>query len=308
MSELNQKQQFEEAQETIALLQDELEEMNQGVTALNLELEGSIDKLARVNAELHEEIAKRKQAEEEIQRYAAKLENANKELETFAYSISHDLRTPLRAIDGFSRILLEDYTEKLDDEGKRILNVISKNTLRMGQLIDDILSFSRLGRKEMSLAEIDMKQLAGSVVNELTSIDKNLDINILIDPLPSARGDAAMIRVVFVNLIANAIKFTGPRNTAHIKIGGRTENQENIYFVKDNGVGFDMQYKNKLFGVFQRLHSLEEFEGTGIGLSLVKQVIDRHNGRVWAEGKVDEGAIIYFTLPIEKEEENEQYK
>ncbi len=305
MNDENLKMQLEETNKTISMLQNELTEMNKGVTALNMELEEHIDELGRVNAELHEEITKRIQAEEEIQKYTAKLENANKELETFAYSVSHDLRTPLRAIDGFSRILLEDYPDKLDDEGKRVLSVICENTKRMGRLIDDILSFSRMGRIEMSVAEIDMEQLARSVVNELTPTVQNRDVNIQIDSLPSARGDKAMFREVFINLIANAIKFTRPRTIAHIEMGGRSKNNENVYFVRDNGVGFDMNYQNKLFGVFQRLHGQDEFEGTGIGLAIVKQVVDRHGGRVWAEGKVDKGATIYFTLPIKKEEENE---
>ena len=297
MSRKNLRQQLEEAQKTIAMLHDELTEMNKGINGLNLELEQRIDELSRVNIELQREIAKRIQAEEEIKSYDAKLENANKELETFAYSVSHDLRTPLRAIDGFSRILLEDFTEKLDDEGRRVLNVIRSNTVRMGQLIDDILSFSRLGRIEMNVLDIDMGKLVRSVVNELKPTVNDRNVELIIDTLPPSQGDKAMIRVVMVNLINNAIKFTRPRTVARIEIGGQSENNENSYFVRDNGVGFDMNYLNKLFGVFQRLHSQDEFEGTGIGLALVKQVITRHGGRVWAEGKVDEGAVIHFTLP-----------
>ena len=305
MSNKNLRQQLEEAQKTIALLQDELTEMNKGINGLNFELEQRIDELSRVNIELQREITKRIQAEEEIKSYAAKLENANKELETFAYSVSHDLRTPLRAIDGFSRILIEDFNEKLDDEGRRVLNVIRSNTVRMGQLIDDILSFSRLGRIEMNALDIDMEKLARSVVNELKPTVHDRNVELIIGTLPPSQGDKAMIRVVIVNLVNNAIKFTRPRTVARIEIGGRTENSENIYFVRDNGVGFDMNYQTKLFGVFQRLHSQDEFEGTGIGLALVKQVITRHGGRVWAEGKVDEGAVIHFTLPQKKEKENE---
>ena len=297
MSNKNLRQQLEEAQKTISLLQDELTEMNRGMNGLNLELEQRIDELARVNIELQREITKRIQAEEEIKSYSAKLENANKELETFAYSVSHDLRTPLRAIDGFSRILIEDFTEKLDDEGRRVLNVIRNNTVRMGQLIDDILSFSHLGRIEMNVLDIDMEKLARSVVNELKPTVNDRNVELIIDTLPPSQGDKAMIREVMVNLINNAIKFTRPRTAARIEIGGRADNSENSYFVRDNGVGFDMNYQNKLFGVFQRLHSQDEFEGTGIGLALVKQVITRHGGRVWAEGKVDEGAVIHFTLP-----------
>jgi len=237
--------------------------------------------------------------EELVKERTGKLEDANKELESFSYSVSHDLRTPLRAIDGFCHILMDDYTEKLDDEGKRLLNVVRDNTRKMGQLIDDILAFSRTGRVEINLAQIDMEKLAREVITELSSAIPKGKLQVEIEHIPVAMGDAAMMRQVFVNLLANAIKFSANREVVMIKVGSTIAENEIVYFVKDNGAGFDMQYADKLFGVFQRLHAVSEFEGTGIGLAIVKRIITRHGGRVWAEGKVNEGATIYFAIPIQ---------
>jgi len=228
-----------------------------------------------------------------------------KELESFSYSVSHDLRAPLRAINGFSKIILEDKSDKLDAECKRLLNNIRRNTQNMGQLIDDLLNFSRIGRHEIKQSNINMHKLAKNVFEELKSNVPGRTLKFNIKTLPPARGDQAMIREVFVNLLSNAIKFTRLQKAAVIEISSRIEDKENIYCVKDNGIGFDMKYVGKLFGVFQRLHSVDEFEGTGVGLAIVQRIIHKHAGRVWAEAGVNEGATFYFTLPkneIDKED------
>jgi len=242
-----------------------------------------------------------KQLNKDLEKQTVQLEAANKELEAFSYSVSHDLRAPLRAIDGFSRILLEDHSGKLDDDATRVLGVIRSNTQNMGRLIDDLLTFSRLGRKPIERLQIDMKELARDVLAQISSADSAAALQFDLGPLHKAQGDPAMIRQVFVNLLSNAAKYSRARNPALVEVGGYRENGENVYYVKDNGVGFDMNYTNKLFGVFQRLHSAEEFEGTGVGLAIVQRIIHRHGGRVWADGKVNEGATFYFTLPKEHE-------
>lgn len=254
------------------------------------------------------DITERKRAEdaikhlnEHLEKRTVQLEAANKELEAFSYSVSHDLRAPLRAIDGFSRILVEDYYDNLDDDAKRVLDVIRKNTQNMGQLIDDLLAFSRLGRKQIERSPIDMTELAADVSTQLNPVSAEKDVRLNLGSLPPAQGDPAMIRQVFVNLLSNAAKYSKPNDTVVIDVEGYSENGEQVYYVKDNGVGFDMNYANKLFGVFQRLHSAEEFEGTGVGLAIVQRIVHRHGGRVWAEGKVNEGATFYFTLPREND-------
>jgi light-regulated signal transduction histidine kinase (bacteriophytochrome) len=238
---------------------------------------------------------------EQIGQHAAELEmrvaERTAELEAFSYSVSHDLRTPLLTIDGFSRMLLEDYSERLDAEGRRLLKIICRNSGNMGRLIDDLLAFSRLGLRELRPAEIEMSELASGVYSELAATETERRLRFDLRPLPPAHGDHSLIRQVFVNLLANAIKFTGPREVAVIEVGAGVEENQSVYYVKDNGVGFEMKYADKLFGVFQRLHSDDEFPGTGVGLAFVQRIIHRHGGRVWAEGEVGNGATIYFTLP-----------
>jgi len=229
---------------------------------------------------------------------AAQLEASNRELESFSYSVSHDLRSPLRAIDGFSRILEEEYAAHLDPEARRLLEVIRDNSKRMGRLIDDLLAFSRMGREPMNTGAVDMSALVQQALQELNpEMAASLQINVA--PLPAGWGDPGLLRQVWLNLLSNAIKYSSTRPQATVEITGQPDTTQIVYCVKDNGVGFDMKYSGKLFGVFQRLHSAEEFPGTGVGLAIVQRVVARHGGRVWAEGAVDRGAAFYFSLPRE---------
>jgi PAS domain S-box-containing protein len=228
-----------------------------------------------------------------LQRYTVELEATNKELESFTYSVSHDLRSPLRAVDGYARMLEEDYAGGLDDEGRRLLGVVRSSSRQMGQLIDDLLAFSRLGRQELFKREVDMHALAREVVDELA---RGSSARVELGLLPSVQADRALLKQAWANLVGNALKYSGKRQGARIEIGGREEQAENVYWVRDNGVGFDMRYADKLFGVFQRLHGQDAFPGTGVGLAIVQRVITRHGGRVWAEGRPGEGACFYFSL------------
>ncbi len=230
-----------------------------------------------------------------------RIKNLDQELEGFSYSISHDLRAPLRSIDGYSKILQEDYGSKLDDEGKRVLTVIMSNAKRMGKLIDDLLEFSRLGRKEMQPSKLDMTRLVNNIAEELMVREPARHIELKVDDLHTAVADAEMMRLVWFNLLENAVKYTGKKDRAVIEVRSSDTNGEVCYQVRDNGVGFDMKYAPKLFGVFQRLHKIQDFTGTGVGLAIVKRIISRHGGRVWTEAALDQGAIFYFTIPIVQE-------
>jgi PAS domain S-box-containing protein len=257
------------------------------------------------------DITERKQAEKavrelnrELRDNAAQLEATNKELESFSYSVSHDLRAPLRAVDGFALMLEEDCHEHLDAEGRRYIAVIRENSRRMGALIDDLLAFSRLGRQPVADREVNIDSLVREVVAE--ALDANLAgkpgrpdpaLQIEVGSLPPARGDHGLLRQVWANLISNAIKYSSKTARPRIEISGCELGSENQYSVRDNGVGFNMEYVEKLFGVFQRLHRADEFRGTGVGLAIVHRVVTRHGGRVWAEGRVDHGAVFSFALP-----------
>jgi PAS domain S-box-containing protein len=231
-----------------------------------------------------------------LQNNIVQLEAANQELESFSYSVSHDLRAPLRAVSGYTNILEESYIQNLDDEARTIFNTIQKNVKKMGQLIDDLLDFSRLGRKEVPKLSVNMVQLVERVIADINH-NTTHSATIRLGALHSSYGDHALLTQVWINLITNAIKYSGKAESPEIEIGSTKGDHETIYFVKDNGVGFDMRYVDKLFGVFQRLHSVREFEGTGIGLAIIKRIITKHGGNVWAEGEVNKGASFYFSLP-----------
>jgi signal transduction histidine kinase len=262
------------------------------------ELSRAFDRMA---AELKATVVRRDELERRVRERTTQLEEANREMEAFTYSVSHDLRAPLRAIDGYTRILLEDYQPLLDAEGKRICSVITDSTHKMSDLIDDLLALSRLGRSELNPVRINMEEMANVVFQELTTPKSRKRIDFRINSAPPASGDAALLRQVWTNFISNAIKFSSQRKMAVISVHSEIREHEVIYAVRDNGVGFDMQYAHKLFGVFQRLHSVKEFEGNGVGLAIVQRIIHRHGGRVWAEGETGAGASFYFSLPYNGE-------
>ncbi|HJR76134.1 MAG TPA: ATP-binding protein [Nitrospiraceae bacterium] len=254
--------------------------------------------LASVYYLIRHDITERRRVAGELARRGELLEAANKELEAFSYSVSHDLRAPLRHIDGYASLLQKSAHALLDEKSARYLQTISESATRMGQLIDDLLVFSRMGRQEMLQTRVNLEQLVKSVLHDLQHDTQNREISWTIGALPDVKGDPAMLRQVLSNLIANAIKFTSTRPLARIEIGSDERNPtETVVFVRDNGVGFDMQYARKLFGVFQRLHRANEFHGTGIGLANVRRIIHRHGGRTWAESTLDQGATFYFSLP-----------
>jgi signal transduction histidine kinase len=237
----------------------------------------------------------------ELRRRTSELEAANKELEGFSYSVSHDLKSPLRGLAGFSRILLDDYGDKLDQDGKRYLEILQREAWRMGQLIDDILALSRLGRREMHFSSFEMTEFCQEVFKELQALEPDRKLRLELGAMPAAYGDRELLRQVMVNLLGNSIKFTRHQEIAVIEVSGRIQGSETSYCVRDNGVGFDMTYVHKIFGVFQRLHTEDQFEGTGVGLAIVQRVVQRHGGRVWAEGKEGEGAAVCFALPLKSD-------
>jgi signal transduction histidine kinase len=255
--------------------------------------------LASVYFLIHHDVTERRRVARELQTRGELLQAANKELEAFSYSVSHDLRAPLRHIDGYAALLSKAAGESLSEKARRYLQTISDSAKQMGQLIDDLLVFSRMGRQDMLRTTVNLDQLLKTVLHDLRLDLQGRAISWTMHPLPNVSGDPAMLRQVFVNLISNALKFTATRPETKIEIGAVKRNSgETEVFVRDNGVGFDMQYVNKLFGVFQRLHRNDEFEGTGIGLANVRRIIHRHGGRTWAEGVPNQGATFYFSLPL----------
>ena len=311
-----------DAEETIRALQAELTETNRGLMALSWELEQRVDErtsqlraaheeLQRTNAELmqftlelEDRVAQRTEEihrlngelERRVEERTAELATANKELEAFSYSVSHDLRAPLRAIDGFSKALLDEYAEKLDRQACRYLQRVRTGTQKMSGLIDDLLNLSRVSRTVLRKVSISLTELARGVVAELQNREPARKVAIEITDGLTARGDSRLITIVLVNLLGNAWKYTAKRPEARIAFGQENKGNETAFYVRDNGAGFDMAYADKLFAPFQRLHRDSEFEGTGIGLATVQRIISRHGGRIWAEAAVDGGATFYFTL------------
>ena len=255
-----------------------------------------LQSLADITSVSIENVYVYKELEERVRQRTKELEFVNKDLEAFSYSVSHDLRAPLRAISGFTQILKEDYAQLLDDEGNRMLGNIGYNAVKMGTLIDDLLEFSRLGKKDVNKVPVDMNDLTSAVMSDLNKAIKHSAKFIVQENLHSVYADYGLITQVMVNLLSNAVKYSSKKENAVIEISSREQEGEIIFSVKDNGAGFDMQYAGKLFGVFQRLHAQNEFEGTGVGLSLVHRIIQKHGGRIWAEAKVNEGANFSFAL------------
>ena len=232
---------------------------------------------------------------DDLQNIVTQLEVSNRELEAFTYSVSHDLRAPLRAIHSYTKILSEDYLTHVDSDGKEMMEAVMRNAKKMGQLIDDLLAFSKVGKKELVITEINMARLVHATIKDIQSALPN-EAAITIKDVPSAQADQNLMGMVWTNLISNAVKYSSAKPDSMVEIGSVNEDNRTIYYVKDNGAGFDMQYYDKLFGVFQRLHAANEFDGTGVGLALVHRIITRHGGEIWADAKLNEGATFYFSL------------
>lgn len=288
------------------------EKLLERVGEMEVEIFKRAKEIQKLNAELELKVAERtlelnlseknvrklnEELESRIEQRTRELEIANREMEMFSYSVSHDLRAPLRAIGSYANMLEEDYGKVLDKEGNRLLNVIKNRAKRMGQLIDDLLTFSKLGKKEIQKTNIDMNDLVQNVLQEISSsVDHNARVKT--GELLPIRADHSLMNQVLVNLISNAVKYSSRANDPMVEIESEEKNGEIIYSVKDSGVGFDMKYADKLFGVFQRLHTEKEFEGTGVGLAIVKRIVNKHGGNVWTKAKVDEGATFYFSIPV----------
>jgi light-regulated signal transduction histidine kinase (bacteriophytochrome) len=308
--------------ETIRVLQKELEETNRGLVALTLELEQRVDartaelreahgelqktnsELLQLTLELEERVVQRteeirklnEELESRVRKRTAELQAANEELEAFSYSVSHDLRAPLRHLDGFSKLLVEEHGADMSPAAQEYVATIRDSALQMGMLIDDLLNLGRVGQKQLTIEVTGLNSLVEEVRADLKRSNPDRAIEWKVETLPFFECDPALMKQVFANLLSNAIKFTRPRKAAVIEVGAVGQDEHAIVYVRDNGVGFSMKYANKLFGVFQRLHRSEDFEGTGVGLATVQRIIRKHGGRVWAEAELDKGATFYFTL------------
>lgn len=279
-------------QELIRLLEEELAQTNREVLTLTMELDRRVE----------ERTAALRAVQKELEHKNARLEAANRELEAFSYSVSHDLRAPLRHLQGFAHALQEETASSLSPEAKEYLKLILKATDTMSGLINDLLSFARTAQKPLQHGRVEFAQVVRQLVEELQPEQGTREITWEIGTLPTVLGDAAMLRQVWFNLLSNALKYTRQLAHTHIVVGCRQNDGEWVFSVKDNGAGFDMRYVDKLFGLFQRLHHPGEFEGTGLGLAIVRRIVDRHGGRTWAEGAVGKGATFYFTLPVRNPE------
>jgi signal transduction histidine kinase len=268
----------------------EIGQQTETLQQANKKLGRTEDRLRKLNAELEQRVVKR----------TAALETANEDLQGFSYSVSHDLRAPIRAITGFCALLEADHGSQLDTEAKRKLTIVKSEADRMGRLIDDLLAFSRLGRKSLQPTELDMAALAGTVWERIEREETSKKFEMRLGSLPAAHGDQRLLEQVWTNLLSNAVKFSSKSENPIIEVGGIADTDEYVYFVRDNGAGFDPKYADRLFGVFQRLHDEGEFPGTGVGLALVHKIVTRHGGRVWGDGKPGDGATFYFTLPKEQ--------
>jgi len=298
-----ERQQFASTQKAILnILDDSADEKSQSkdlqLAALNIldDVEIERQKVEYMNGELREQIVERTRVEEALRRASAATEAANRELEAFSYSVAHDLRAPLRSIDGFSQALLEDCAEQLPQEGVTYLGFVRESAQHMAQLIDDLLSMSRVARSEFNRSTVNLAAVARHVVTRLMRDHPDRSVELIIPQEIMVAGDARLLELALENLLGNAWKFTRKRTPAHIEFGEMPDGLPTVYFVRDNGAGFNMAFAGKLFAVFQRLHTVTEFEGTGIGLANVERIIHRHGGRIWAEGEVDRGATFYFTL------------
>jgi len=282
--------------EDTTLSKSELARQKAEIEQLAADLLAANKKLILQNAEIEKRAAELIIINRELKMAKDQLESSNRELEAFSYSVAHDLRAPLRGVGSYSQMLQEDYAPALDDNARRLLGNIQKSADRMGTLIDDLLSLSRLGKKEMRIGRLDMADAVARVLEECREQD-SYRAEVVIHPLPAVRADQALVHHALTNLIGNALKYSAKNEHPRIEISAGVDGGEAVFCIADNGVGFDMKYVHKLFGVFQRLHSEREFEGTGVGLATVKRIIDRHGGRIWAEGQVGRGAKFYFTLP-----------
>ena len=284
-----------QAEEELAKHHENLEGLVQERT---VELEKRVAEVEQLNSAMVNLMDDLRVSNKNLEVTTHQLGNTNKELEAFAYSVSHDLRSPLRSIDGFSQILLEDYSGILDKQGRHYLQRVRAGTQNMGQLIDDILRLSRSGRHSMDKKTINMESIVREVCKSFANELKNRKVDFVVHECPPVFADSHLVKIMFTNLLSNALKFTGIHENAKIETGSMAEEGHTVFFIKDNGAGFDMQYADKLFIPFQRLHRAEKYEGSGIGLAIVQRIIHRHGGRIWAESKINVGTTFYFTLTV----------